>query len=169
MLYSSSFTGEVYLRFLKRLIRSSKRKVFLIADCHPVHFRTTVQQWLEANSAQIEVFYLPSYSPQLNPVEYLNNDLKQQVHDKPPTRNLEELKYRVSSSLRRIQTLPERARNYFHHPDIAYAAMYDDAYFIAGLISEAIPRCGCSQCFGTKVNDLRTNGCHRCCTYGLAT
>lgn len=122
MLYTSSFTGEVYLRFLERLIRSSKHKVFLIADRHPVHFRKTVQQWLAAHSAQIEVFYLPSYSPQLNPVEYLNNDVKQQVHDKPPTRNLKELQYRVSSSLRRIQNLPQRVRNYFHHPDIAYAA-----------------------------------------------
>ena len=123
MRYTCSFTGPVYLRFLDRLIRSSEHKVFLIADRHPVHFRKLVQQWLTAHSDQIAVFYLPSYSPQLNPVEYLNNDVKQQVHDKPPTRNLAELKYRVLSSLRKLQHLPARVRNYFHHPDIAYAAV----------------------------------------------
>lgn len=122
MLYLNSFTGEVYLQFLERLIRSFEGKLFLIADRHPVHFRKTVQQWLAAHETQIEVFYLPSYSPQLNPVEYLNNDVKQQVHSKPPTRNLAELKYRVMSSLSKLQKLPQRVSNYFQHPEIAYAA-----------------------------------------------
>ena len=122
MRYTSSFTGPVYIAFLERLIGSSEHKLFLIADRHPVHRRKMVQQWLEAHSAQIEVFYLPPYSPQLNPVEYLNNDVKQQVHSKSPTRNLDQIKQRVSSSLRRIQKLPARVTNYFLHPSIAYAA-----------------------------------------------
>jgi transposase len=122
MTYTCNFTGPVYIRFLERLADSSKDKVFLITDRHPVHLRKLVQQWFTADSAQIEVFYLPSYSPQLNPVEYLNNDLKQQVHDKPPTRSLKQLKERVISSLRKLQKLPAHVRNYFQHPDIAYAA-----------------------------------------------
>lgn len=120
--YTSSFTGPVYIQFLERLVRSSEHKLLLIADRHPVHLRKMVQQWFEAHATQIEVFYLPSYSPQLNPVEYLNNDVKQQVHSQSPTRNLDQLKHRVSSSLRRIQKLPARVINYFLHPDIAYAA-----------------------------------------------
>lgn len=121
MRYTSSFTGPVYIQFLERLIRVAQHKLFLITDRHPVHRRKMVQQWLEAHSSQIEVFYLPSYSPQLNPVEYLNNDVKQQVHGKSPTRNLDQLKQRVSSSLRKVQKLPARVINYFLHPDIAYA------------------------------------------------
>ena len=122
MLYTSSFTGPVYIQFLERLVRSFEVKLFLISDRHPVHLRKMVQQWFEAHSSEIEVFYLPSYSPQLNPVEYLNNDVKQQVHDKPPTRNLNQLKRRAASSLWKLQKLPARVRNYFLHPDIAYAA-----------------------------------------------
>lgn len=121
MRYTSSFTGPVYIQFLKRLVRSVEHKLFLMTDRHPVHRRKMVQQWLGAHSAQIEVFYLPSYSPQLNPVEYLNNDVKQQVHSKSPTRSLDQLKDRVSSSLRSIQKLPGRVVNYFLHPSIAYA------------------------------------------------
>lgn len=121
MRYTSSFTGPVYIQFLERLVRSSEHKLFLIADRHPVHLRKMVQQWFEAHSTQIEVFYLPSYSPQLNPVEYLNNDVKQQVHSQSPTRNLDQLKHRVFSSLQKIQKLPARVINYFSHPDIVYA------------------------------------------------
>lgn len=122
MLYTKSFSGPVYLRFLSRLVRSKKRKVFVIADRHPVHFRKTVRQWLETHSSQIEVFYLPAYSPQLNPAEYLNNDVKQQVHAKPPTMSVKELERRALSSLRRLQKLPRRVSHYFRHRSISYAA-----------------------------------------------
>lgn len=122
MRYTSSFTGPVYVQFLERLVRSSEHKLFLIADRHLVHLRKMVQRWFEAHSTQIEAFDLPSYSPQLNPVEYLNNDVKQQVHSQSPTRNLDQLKHRVSFSLRKIQKLPARVMNYFLHPDITYAA-----------------------------------------------
>ena len=122
MLYTERFSGPVYLCFLKRLTRSRKRKLFVIVDRHPVHFRKAVQQWLKAHASAIEVFYLPAYSPQLNPVEYLNNDVKQQVHDQPPTMSLQQLKRRAAACLRKIQNLPQRVSNYFRHPDIAYAA-----------------------------------------------
>lgn len=57
--------------FRRFLVRSRKRKVFVIADRHPVHFRKTVRQWLETHSSQIEVFYLSAYSPQLNPASLM--------------------------------------------------------------------------------------------------
>ena len=120
MLYTDSFTGPLYLKFLKRLIGQSSGKLFWISDRHPVHLRKLVKQWLEAHSDKIEAFYLPPYSPQLNPVEYLNGEVKQSVHDKPPTRNLKQLKQRVSSQLRKLQHLPAHVQHYFQHPDIAY-------------------------------------------------
>lgn len=122
MLYTGSFNGERYIEFLERLIATAERKLFLIADRHPVHLRKLVKDWFEAHHKQIEPFYLPSYSPQLNPVEYLNNDVKQQVHSRAPTRALDQLKHTALSSLRRLQKLPQRVRNYFSHPCIAYAA-----------------------------------------------
>lgn len=121
-LYTGSFDGPRYIKFLNRLIASSEHKLFLITDRHPVHLRKMVQEWFEAHVEQIEPFFLPSYSPQLNPVEYLNNDVKQQVHSKTPTRSLQQLKSRAMSSLRRLQKLPERVRNYFCHQNISYAA-----------------------------------------------
>jgi len=122
MSYTGKFTGPVYIEFLERLIRTSERKLFLIADCHPVHRRKLVKQWFKEHSDRIEPFFLPTYSPELNPVEYLNNDVKQQVHEKAPTRDVCQLRQRVISSLRKLQKLPARVSNYFRHPKIAYAA-----------------------------------------------
>ena len=122
MLYTCMFTAEVLLRFLKRLVKSHSGKLFWIVDRHPVHRDHQVKDWLEKHSEQIEIFELPSYSPELNPVEYLNGCVKQGVHDKPPTRNLNQLKRRVLSQLRKLQKLPARIRSYFQHPSVAYAA-----------------------------------------------
>lgn len=122
MLYTSKLTKAVFLKFLNRLIRKRCRKLFWIVDRHPVHRAQEVQKWLAEHKQQIELFYLPSYSPQLNPAEYLNCDVKQGVHSKSPTRNLSKLKQRVISHLRKLQKLPARIMKYFDHPFIAYAA-----------------------------------------------
>jgi transposase len=91
-----------------------------------------VQPWLAEHSQPIEVFYLPSYSPQLNPVEYLNGDVKQGVHSKSPSRNLNQLKGRVLSHLRKLQKLPQRILSYFKHPLIAYASQQMHSILLPG-------------------------------------
>lgn len=68
--------GHKYLEFLNRLVRQSERKVFLIVDRHPVHRAKKVKQWLAEHSEQIRFFYLPGYSPEINPDELLNQDVK---------------------------------------------------------------------------------------------
>jgi hypothetical protein len=78
-----------------------------------------VRNWLVERQEQIEVFTLPSYSPELNPDEGLNVGLKQAVTRKPPARSKHELKRPVISHMRR---LPERIRSYFGHQPFRYAA-----------------------------------------------
>jgi transposase len=68
MLYTSTLNEAIFLVFLKRLIAKRERKLFWIVDQHPVHRGKLVQQWLAEHSEQIELFFLPSYSPQLNRV-----------------------------------------------------------------------------------------------------
>ena len=122
MLYTSKLTAAVFLAFLKRLIAKRERKLFWLVDRHPGHRGGQVQHWLAAHQEQLELGLLPSYSPELNPTEYLNGDVKQGVHSKPPTRNLAQLKQRLVSHLRKLQKLPSRILKYFEHPFIAYAS-----------------------------------------------
>jgi transposase len=132
MLYTSKLTEAVFLTFLERLIAKRERKLFWIVDRHPVHRGGQVQQWLAAHNDQIELFLLPSYSPELNPTEYLNGDVKQGVHSKSPSRNLAQLKQRLISHLRKLQKLPSRIVKYFEHPCIAYASDKMQAQLVPG-------------------------------------
>lgn len=122
MLYTQKLTAQVFIIFLERLIAKRTRKLMWIVDRHPVHRSDAVRQWLHDHRDQIEIHFLPPYSPQLNPAEYLNCDVKQGVHSKPPKRNLAQLKGRVSSHLHKLQKLPTRVIKYFNHPSITYAA-----------------------------------------------
>lgn len=122
MVFQDRFTGPVCLRFLRRLVRHSGRKVFLIWDRHPVHRSAAVRRWLDANHRCIRMFFLPGYSPELNPDEYLNNDVKSNAVGRQRPADQSEMIAGVRSYLRQTQGQPEIVRNYFLHEDVAYAA-----------------------------------------------
>jgi transposase len=121
MVYDGKMNSDTMIKFMERLIKGSERKVFLILDNLKVHHSYMVKDWLEEHKTQIEVFFLPSYSPELNPDEYLNCDLKAGVHSGTPARTKDQLKRKAVSHLRKLQKLPKRVVKYFKHPKIAYA------------------------------------------------
>jgi transposase len=122
MLYRETMTSKVLIKFMSRLVKDAERKVFLIVDNLRVHHSKDVKAWLEENRDLIEVFYLPSYSPELNPDEYLNGDLKGHIRSGLPARSEKELTKKTRSFMRKLQNRPHHVRNYFKHPKIAYAA-----------------------------------------------
>ena len=122
MTYDETMTVKVLLRFFKRLIQDANRKVFLILDNLKVHHAQRVRDWLVRNRDAIEVYYLPSYSPEMNPDEYLNGDLKHRIRSAAPARNLSQLKKTVVGHMRRLQGQPERVKSYFRNQYITYAA-----------------------------------------------
>lgn len=117
-----AINAPLLIDFLARLIRDADRKVFLILDNLRVHRARLVQDWLAEHRAQIEVFYLPSYSPELNPDEGVNAAIKQAVPRRAPARTRQELKRNVIAQMRRLAKLPMRVRSYFRNPTFRYAA-----------------------------------------------
>ena len=122
MIYAGGITPQRLILFMRRLTKDAKRKVFLILDNLNVHKSRLVKDWLVANAKRIEVFYLPPYSPELNPSEYFNGDLKGAIKRSIPPRDHAELKRTILSHSRRIQKSPDRVRKYFEHELIRYAA-----------------------------------------------
>lgn len=122
MLYRETMTSKVLIKFMSRLIKDADRKVFLILDNLRVHHSKDVKSWLEEKRELIEVFYLPAYSPELNPDEYLNWDLKGHIRSGLLARSEKELTRKTRSFMRKLQNRPHRVRTYFKHPKIAYAA-----------------------------------------------
>jgi transposase len=122
MVLEGAVTAPRLIRFLQRLIQDARRKVFLILDRLPVHRARQIRDWLARRRAKIEVFYLPPYSPELNPDEGLNADLKQAVTRKAPARSKPQLKQAAISHMRKLSKMPARIRSLFQHPQFRYAA-----------------------------------------------
>jgi transposase len=126
MTYTQKFTTAVFIDFLKRLIKDTSTMPFVIMDRHPVHYRAKkVKQWLKEHRKDIQVFFMPGYSPQMNPVELLNQDLKANALGTKRPQSLQELKRNVRSHLRRKQRRPSEARAYFDGASVRYAATLD--------------------------------------------
>ena len=122
MVFKERFTAPVCIRFLQRLIRLRPQKLFLIWDRHPVHRSARVKQWLQLHRQRIRMYFLPDYSPELNPDEYLNNAVKSNAVGRRRASDPFELIENVRSYLRQTQRRPDIVRNFFNHEDVAYAA-----------------------------------------------
>ncbi len=120
--FDGAMNADILIDFFKRLIKDAKRKVYLILDNLRVHHARRVKAWLVDHDEEIEVFYLPSYSPELNPDECLNADLKDGVTRRAPARSKAQLKKAAISHLRKLQKSPRRVRKYFEHKPVRYAA-----------------------------------------------
>lgn len=122
MTYDGTMNSQMFIKFLKRLIKGASKKTYLILDNLRVHHSKLVKEWCAKNTDDIELFYLPSYSPELNPDEYLNNDLKSGIGIKPSPKNNKQLKSNVKSHMMFLQKNPDRVAKFFHHKSIKYAA-----------------------------------------------
>lgn len=122
MIYPGGLSPERLVVFMQRLIKDARRKVILILDNLNVHKAKLVREWLGEHTEQIEVFYLPPYSPELNPTEYFNGDLKGAIQRGVPPKDVKELQRTMLSHSRRIQKSPARVRAYFKNRNIRYAA-----------------------------------------------
>jgi len=122
LLYSDSMNADKFIEFMRQLIKSSPQKVYFIVDNLRVHHCKIVKEWVEENKEKIALYFIPSYSPEVNPDEYLNCDLKQGISAKKSPKNVETLQSNVQSHMSMLQEKPERVKKYFEHSEIKYAA-----------------------------------------------
>lgn len=122
MLYKDNMNADKLIDFMRRLVKDSKRKVFLILDNLRVHHSIKVRVWLEKHKAEIEVFYLPPYAPEYNPDELLNRDLKRGISKKSMPRSEKELERNIRSHMKAVQLRPDKIKAFFLAPTTIYAA-----------------------------------------------
>ena len=122
LVFPGTFNSNVFIEFLERLTsHNAGQKVFLIVDRHRAHSSHKVAEWVAAQSSKIALFYLPAYSPELNPDELLNNAAKAGVSRKVRAKNQEELQASLRSYLRDTQRRPERVKSFFKGKHVLYA------------------------------------------------
>lgn len=123
MLVKGKINADVFVDFLKRLMHNWPRSVFLIIDGHPVHKSVAVSKFVASTEGRLQLFYLPPYSPELNPDEQVWNHLKNHGVGRRPVTGPDQLKQLIISHLRRVQKLPSLVRSFFNLPETVYAAV----------------------------------------------
>jgi transposase len=110
------------IEFLEALVKDAGKKVLLILDNLRVHHSQPVKAWVAERTGKIELFYLPSYSPELNPEERLNADLKQAMGKRMPARTKGKLRDAANDHMAMLERSPQRVRSFFQNQRVRYAA-----------------------------------------------
>ena len=119
MAHKGSVDNTVFITFLKRLLIGATAPVFLIVDGHPIHKARAVKRFVQGPQGRLELFFLPPYSPQLNPDETVWAHVKRTVSRKI-VENFEDMKALAISALRSLQKQPAKIRAFFSHPESRY-------------------------------------------------
>lgn len=117
-LFPGTLNAGKFIEFLERLTAWSSRKVFLLIDRHPVHTAGKVERWLAEHSDAIEVVWLPRSSPEHNPDEFLNNDLKQNLKNRPLPKTSADFREGIRRILEEIAGMPARIQGYFRQAEL---------------------------------------------------
>ena len=112
---------DTFIEFLSDLIEDEPRKIFLIVDNLRVHRSKAVTEWAKQHADRIELFFLPPYSPELNPDEYVNRAVKTDIRSRAPAR-IDSLKKRVSSFMEKVSKKVRWIQKIFDNPHVRYAA-----------------------------------------------
>ena len=125
MVFKERFTTAVFLKFLRRLLRQNRQKIFLIIDGHPVHAAQATSRWFQEHRAALRVYFLPGYgyASELNPDEYLNQDVKTNAVGRTRPLDRTELIGNVRAYLRSTQTHRACVKRYFQEEHVRYASV----------------------------------------------
>jgi transposase len=118
--HEGSMNAERFIDFLESLMHDFDTPVFLVVDGSSVHKAKVVTQYVAGTEGRLELFFLPPYSPELNPDEWVNKNVK---HDRiaravPLTRD--ELKAVAVNALERLKKCPGIVRGFFGDRKLAY-------------------------------------------------
>ena len=121
MTYAGKMNASVFCQFLKRLIHNVSTKIFLILDGHPVHRSLQVTKFVQTTKGKLRLFYLPPYSPELNPDELVWNNVKGKI-GRSSIKGPDDFQGKVRYYLKSLQRTPEKICGFFKEPNLRYAA-----------------------------------------------
>lgn len=122
MVVEGKVGAAAFVAFLKRLLHGARRPIFLIVDGHPAHKARLVERFVAATKGQLSLYFLPAYSPELNPDELVWNNLKNAALGRRPHYAKVQLKRAAISHLRSLQRSAAKVRSFFQTPYTCYAA-----------------------------------------------
>ena len=122
MVVEGRVAAQQFCEFLRRLVIKAEKPIFLILDGHPVHRSAKVKNLVESINGKLQIFFLPPYSPELNPDEHVWNDLKNNGIGRMLVAGPDDMRRKVISHLKFLQRNPVLIQSFFQAPTTAYAA-----------------------------------------------
>ena len=119
MVVDGKVGAKKFCEFLKRLVSKARKKIFLILDQHPIHKAKCVKKLVEQLKGKLTIYFLPPYSPELNPDELVWGYVKGRI-GRRTIQNKEELSSKIIGTLRSLQKRPSIVQTFFQHSDCKY-------------------------------------------------
>jgi transposase len=119
MLVDGNTNAEVFKQFLEQLMLDAEQPIILVVDGSSIHKAELVKEYVKTTDGKLELYYLPPYSPQLNPDEQVWKNIKERVAKQFP-RDKHEMRAMLYKALERLQSLPEIVRGFFAHPECGF-------------------------------------------------
>lgn len=120
MVTDQRVNAAIFIGFLKRLLHGAKKPIYLVLDGHPVHRSKKVKEFVEKTEGKLRLFYLPPYSPELNPDELVWNHVKAQKLGRQVIKTKDELMEKARSVLRSLQKNSEKLKAFFREENVKY-------------------------------------------------
>lgn len=113
-------TAATFIAYLEKLLHDIPGKIFLIVDRHSAHTAAATQQYVASTDGRLKLFFLPPYSPELNPDEWVWKNVKHDGVGKIAARTRDELKDGIEKAIDRLQRIPDIVCGFFRDPDLSY-------------------------------------------------
>lgn len=123
MVVPGKMTAGRFRTFLERLMHNAKQPIFLIVDGHPTHRARSVKEFVLQTNGRLRLFFLPPYSPALNPDELVWNHVKTHHVGRAAIESFEHLKSVVLRSLRALRRSPQKIQAFFREQHVRYASI----------------------------------------------
>jgi transposase len=113
--------SEVFIDFCKKLMSDAGgKKVFLIVDNATYHTSAKTREFAAETEGRLTLFFLPTYSPELNPDELVWKNVKHDRLGKSSIKNADDLRSRAVAALEHLRDFPEMIKGMFRVPRLAY-------------------------------------------------
>lgn len=119
-IHEGSFRATHFIDFCGQLMKDARSDIFLIVDGSSVHTAKEVKEFVASAEGKIQLYFLPPYSPDLNPDEWVWKNVKHDAIGRSAVRGKDDLKAVAVGALRHLQKMPGKVRRFFEDPKLAY-------------------------------------------------
>jgi transposase len=118
--HDTGIKKEEFLDFCKMLMADMGRPVFLILDNSQVHHAKILTEYAAQSNGMLAIFFLPPYSPDLNPDEWVWKNVKHDNLGRVSARSEGELAQFAEAALAKLKELPDKVKAFFGDPALRY-------------------------------------------------